>query len=52
MLISSTLGLLVPQCRDPPTCLLALPTCQTQYVLNILTNHQIYNLGETNAETI
>jgi len=52
MLISSILGLLVPQCHDPPTCPLALPICQTHYVLNILISHQIDNLGETNAETI
>jgi hypothetical protein len=52
MLISSLLGLLVPQCHDPPTCPMALPICQTQDVLNILTNYQIDNLGETNAETI
>ena len=52
MLIDSLLWLLVPQCRGSPTWPLALPTYQTQHVLNSLTNHQIYNLGETNAETI
>lgn len=51
MLISSTLGLLVPQYRAPPTCPMVLLT-PNQYFLNILTNYKIYNLGETNAETI